>query len=333
VPKNIEIVNSELHEKQKISASGLTYLFCKSIDEKNKEFAKLAILGMIGDMLEKEIDKMNNGILEDAQIQIKKGLLMYPSTRPLNRVLEFSSDPYIPGVTGNIKGVLELLRDAGLNPEGGKYKSLIDLSEEEMEKLVTAIILRSPEKKDKELIGNLFLIKISSKLEDAREISAKINACSRDGKPEVAIGLCIENHESKKRATSIHLKYKQQLLAGIKFVQEMDKIIGKKYIIINAKDKIKDTMIGTISSILSNSPLYEKGTIIVAMSYDGKDKIKISSRVVGRKGRNLRELLTNTMNSFEGEVGGHKFAAGCLIKKEDEQRFIEEIKRHLELEI
>ena len=72
IPKKVTIINSELHDKQKMSGSCLTYLFCKEINEENKEFAKLAILGMIGDMLEKEIDKLNNGILEDGEIKKKK---------------------------------------------------------------------------------------------------------------------------------------------------------------------------------------------------------------------------------------------------------------------
>lgn len=334
IPLNVEIINPELHEKQKISSSGLTYLFCKEMDGKNKEFAKLAILGMIGDQLEKEIDKLNNGILEDGEIKRKRGLLVYPSTRPLNRVLEYCSDPFIPGVTGNIKGVLELLRESGLSPENKKYKSLIELTEVEMEKLVTSVMLRNPEKKDKEIIGDLFLIKLFGKLEDAREISAKINACSKNGSPEIAIGYCLEKMNSKKRAESIHVKYRQELITGIKYAQETEKIEGEGFVIINAKDKIKDTMVGTVMSILANSPEYKQGTVIIGLAKDSQNNtIKISTRNVGRKGRNLRELLSKIMNNFEGEVGGHEMAAGCSIKPEKEQEFIETLKKHFELQV
>ncbi|NCN86617.1 DHH family phosphoesterase [archaeon] len=334
IPNNVEIINPQLWDKEKISSSGLTYLFAKEIDEKNKDLAKLAILGMIGDQLEKDIDKLNNGILEDGNIQRKRGLLIFPSTRPLNRVLEYSSDPFIPGVTGDIKGVLELLREAGLNPEGGKYKSLIELNDDEMERLVTSIILRNPKKKNKEIIGDLFLIKLYGKLEDARELSAKINACSRDGKPEVAIGLCLENQEAKKKAEAIHVKYKQTLISGIKFAQDSEKIVGEGFVIINAKKNIKDTMIGTVTSILANSPAYEKGTIIISMAEDDENQmIKISGRNVGRSGRNVRELLSNIMIHFNGEVGGHEFAAGCSIPLEKEEEFISKIKENFELEV
>ena len=333
IPEGTTVVNPELTQKQKISSSGLTYLFCKNLDERNKESGKLAVLGMIGDTLEKEIDNLNNKILDDSEVLRKRGLLIYPSTRPINKVLEFSSNPFITGVTGNPLGVMDLLREAGLKPENGKYKNLIDLTEDEMESLVTSIVLRNPKKKHKDLIGDLFLLKFFGKLEDAREISAKINACSRVGKPEVALGFCLENFDSKRKAETIHTKYKQQLIVGIKYAQDEEKINGKGYIILNARDKIKDTMIGTVSSILANSPDYEKGTAIIGMSYDGKDKIKISGRNVGRTGRNLRELFSSVMESFNGEVGGHHSAAGCVIDIDDEEEFIEKIKRHFELEV
>ena len=333
IPQNVTIINPQLDKKQKISSSGLSYLFSKKLDEGNKEFAKLAVLGMIGDMLEREIEKLNNSILEDGEIQRVRGLMIYPSTRPLNKVLEYSSNPFVPGVTGDPMGVAELLREAGIPPENGKYKNLIDLTEEEMKNLVTSIILRDPSQKNSELIGELFLVKFFGKLEDAREISAKINACSREGHPEVALGFCLENTDSKKRAESIHAKYRQQLISGINFAKEEEKIRGKGYVILNARNKIKDTMIGTISSILASSREYEEGTVIIGMSYDGKDKIKISGRNAGRKGKNLREILSNVMNSLEGEVGGHQFAAGCVINIKDEEEFIERIKNQFEVEV
>ncbi|MBU2052815.1 MAG: DHH family phosphoesterase [Nanoarchaeota archaeon] len=350
IPEGINIINPELHNQQKISSSCLTYLFCKQINSENKELAKLAILGMIGDILEKNIDKLNNGILEDGDIKKKRGLLIYPSTRPLNRTLEFCSNPYIPGVTGNIKGVFELLREVNLTPVKGKYKSLIELDDEEMERLVTAIMLRNPKTKNREMLGDIFLIKLFNKLEDARELSAMINACSRLGRSDIAIQLCMEIPEAKKKAEAIHARYKQFIISGLKFASETEKTQGKDFIIINAKDKIKDTMAGTIAGILSKSSLYEEGTIIITMAYynDGEtskltliekdaqeisSKIKISARMVGENGRNVREILKRVVDEIGGEVGGHAFAAGAMISQTKEHEFIDLLKKNLELEI
>jgi single-stranded-DNA-specific exonuclease len=333
IPPNVRMINPHLNEDKKISGAGLAYLFAKEINKENTELAKLAIVGMIGDRMEKDIGKINNGILTDSEVKTKRGLLIYPSTRPINRVLEFSSNPFIPGVTGDIKGVLELLRDAGIAPkkEGG-YKSLMELDEKEMEKLVTSIMIRNPKTKSKELLGDIFLIKLFNKIEDAREISAKLNACSRFGEPETAIQLCLENPASKKRAETIHAKYKQFLISGLKFASETEKIVGKGFVIINAKEKIKDTMIGTIISILSNSKVFEEGTSIIGMA-SSEGKTKISGRRVGDSGRNLRELLSKIVDEIGGEVGGHQNAAGCLIEEEKEEEFIEKAKKIFELEI
>jgi single-stranded-DNA-specific exonuclease len=332
IPKNVNIINPELHDKQKISGSGVTYLFCKQMDAEIKEFAKLAALGMIGDCLEKEIDKLNHNILNDSEIKRKRGLLIYPSTRPLNRALEYSSNPYIPEVTGNIKGVLELLREAGLAPQNGKYKSLIELNEEEMEKIITAVMLRKPITKNQEIIGDIFLLKFYNKLEDAREFSAKINACSRLGRSEIALQLCMEISGANKKADSIYTKYRQEIISALKFVEETEKIQGKNFVIINAKNEIKDTMAGTIASILSNSPQYQEGTIITTLAHY-EDKIKISSRMVGKNKRNVREILSNITDQIGGEVGGHECAAGCLISQEKEQEFIDLLKKQFELEV
>ena len=282
--------------------------------------------------MEKDIGKLNNEILDDGNIKRKRGLLIYPATRPINRVLEMSSDPYIPGVTGNINGVLELLREAGLNPVDGNYKSLIELDENEMGNLVTSVLLRNPKTKSESIIGDIFLTKFFNKLEDAREMSAKINACSRSGESAVVLQLCMEVPNANKKAESIYAKYKQEMVSSLKFALETKKIEGRGFIILNAEKNIKDTMIGTVASIISNANLYEQGTIIVGMAhYD--DKIKVSARNVGKIGRNVREILQNVVTETTGEVGGHEFAAGCNIAKKDENKFLELLRKQLELEI
>ena len=223
LPEKLNIINPQLNGKEEISSSSLTYLFCKYLSEDTKELAKLAILGMIGDSMEKSIDKLNNLIINDGEVKRKRGLLIYPSTRPLNRTLEYCSDPYIPGITGNTQGIIEMLREIGLSPSNGKYKSLIELNDDEMSKLVTSIVLKNPKVKNREIIGDIFLIKFFNKLEDARELSAMINACSRLGEPETAIQFCMEMQKVKRRAETMHAKYKQFIISGLNFAANSEK--------------------------------------------------------------------------------------------------------------
>ena len=91
--------------------------------------------------------------------------------------------------------------------------------------------------------------------------------------------------------------------------------------------------------MISSSATYEEGTVLIGMAYN-KNKVKISARVVGKQGRNLKDILEKTIISFknnhpetEAKAGGHQFAAGCLIEKEKEAPFIEELKKTLEIEI
>ncbi|MBU1136459.1 MAG: DHH family phosphoesterase [Nanoarchaeota archaeon] len=328
--ENTTIINPHLFDEEEISASGLSYLFSKALDSKNKELANLAVVGMVGDMLGKEISKLNNEIIEDAKIIIKKGLLIYPATRPIHKALEYSSSIFIPGVTGNFKGVFNLLKESGIEKENGKYKSLIELEETELSKLITSILMRTKQKTE-DVIGNIYLIKLSNRIEDARELSAMINACSRLNKSEISLSLCLENKNARKKAESIYVKYKQHLISALNYA-EQNKIEGKGYVIINAKNQIKDTMIGTVASILSMSREYKEGTVIIGTSYD-HEKIKVSARISGRNGRNVRELLSESMKTIHGECGGHQKAAGCLVPKSQENQFMEILKKQLEVEV
>ena len=333
IPDNVLMVNPLTENSDMISAAGVCYLFARALSTENKDLANLAVIGMVGDVMDKNLNKTYDEILKDANIIIKKGLLIYPSTRPLDRALEYSSSPYIPGVTGNYKEVIELLKDANIPRIDGKYKSLHELTEQEMSNLVTSVILRGVEqKKLASLLGNLYLVKFFNKLEDAREFSALINACSRMDRPDVSLGFCLGNKKYKEEAEKIYAEYKQHLISALKFVSDSQKIEGKKYAIINAKDNIKDTIIGTVASIISQSPVYETGTIIVALAYN-QDKIKVSARIAGREGKNVREVLNKVVAPMGGEVGGHPNAAGCLISKDKELLFIAELQKTLEIEV
>ncbi len=328
--ENTVFINPHSFDEEEISASGLTYMFSKALYSKDEQLANLAIIGMVGDMLGKEISKLNNKILNEANAEVRKGLLIYPATRPINKALEFSSSLYVPGVTGNSKGAYKLVLEAGIEKENGRFKSLIELTEEEQSKLLTSILLRT-KKQDQDLIGNIHLVKFFNKLEDARELSAMINACSRLGHSHTAISLCLHNERAKKRAEEIYANYKQHLVKALNYA-ETKKQEKESHIILNAKNKIKDTIIGTVASILSMSKEYEQGTIIIALAYS-KDKVKVSARIAGRGQGNVRKILEEATENIEGEAGGHPQAAGCLIPKEKEQEFLENIEKALQTKV
>ena len=198
---------------------------------------------------------------------------------------------------------------------------------------------RTKKNNSDEILGNLYILKFFNTQEDVREISTLINACSRLGFSDIALSYCLENKSAKNQALDIYTKYKQELVSGLKVAEKMEKISGKNFVILNAKDQIKDAIIGTICSMLSSSSIYKEGTILIGMAYN-ENKIKVSARIAGRQGRNLKELMEQTIIEFKkenpnslAEVGGHNMAAGCLIEKENEKTFLEKLKKNLEIEI
>jgi single-stranded-DNA-specific exonuclease len=338
-PANIWMINPHLYSNgEKMANAALTYLVTREMTKKDTEMANLAIIGTVGDLMETQLGALATSVIKDADMTIKKGFLIYPSTRPLNKSLEYCSSPYIPGVTGNPEGVLDLLREANIECTKQGYKALIDLDEDEMSRLVTAITLRMPNPDRMEhYVGNLFLIKFFNKLEDARELSALINACSRMGESNTCLLFCMGNETSRKNAETVYIKYKRSLIEALNHANIHPKIEGSQYVILNAKDKIQDTIIGTVASIMSMSTLYKEGTIVITMAYN-QDKIKVSSRICGRdkkegEQRNLKDFMTEITTHLGGESGGHQFAAGCVIDKHKEEAFIEFVKKKLDVEI
>lgn len=328
--EKIKIINPHLIDGEEICSAGLCYYFAKAISDENKDLSKLAIIGMIGDRHEKEISKEYQQIVEDAEeLEIKKSLLIFSATRPLRRSLEYSTSMYIPGVTGSSEGTLELLRENGISPE----KTLQELNEQETSKLITSILIRrATQQNPEEILGNLYILKFFNRKEDGREISVLINACSRLGNSDLALSFCLETKGYYEKAQDIYVKYRRELLNGLKTAENIEKIKGNGFVILNAREQIKNEIIGTVCSMISSSNIYEQGTILIGMAYN-KDKIKVSARITGESNKNLKEVLEKTVMTIEAEVGGHQYAAGCLIKKTDEETFLDELKRNLEVEV
>jgi len=109
-----------------VSGAGVVYLFTSCLDKKMEEFAHVAIIGAIGDMQEKNgFEHLNNEILKTAieknKIKVIRGLRLFGAqTKPLHKVLEYCTDPFIPDVTGSESGAIQFLHQIGINPKHGK---------------------------------------------------------------------------------------------------------------------------------------------------------------------------------------------------------------------
>ena len=338
--ENLILVNPMVSNNERISGAGVTYLFCKELDKSNRDLAQFAVLGMIGDIMEKEKDKRSNEIFEDAKetgMQIKKGLTIFAGTRPVHKALEYSYSVFIPGVTGSSEGAFRFVDELGIKIKDEKgYRTMLDLNEDEMSRLITAILLkRIGEGHSQDILGNVYLMKFYGHLFDGRELSAMINACGRLGQSELALAFALGSAEAKDQVETIYAKYKQHIVKSLNWVYENEKIQGNNYIVVNAKNAIKDTIIGTVTSILASSSVYPKGTVLVGLAYRDDDKIKVSARLSGsniENTNNLFNLLKGIVGDMGAEVGGHANAAGCLINKTQETIFLDSLQKTMSLQ-
>ena len=321
-----------LEGNKDVSGAGLAYLFAKALDEENKDLSTIALIGAIGDNQEtKGFTSINNLILEDARpyLEIKTGLRMFGTqTRPLYKTLQYSTDPYIPGITGNEQASREFLQELNLDSE----KKLIHLNDEEMKTLVTSIILQrlGSEDSPEDVLGPIYLLKSEpeeSPTRDLREFSTLLNSCGRLNRPSLGIAACIQDRRLKQAAINALIDYKKELIASLNwFYSNKEKIIElENLVIINAEDNIKDTLIGTLTSMIAKFNLYPENTILISLAHSADEKTKISIRCSGYKNHelNLKDVLNSITSKLGYEAGGHRNAAGSLIPQEKEQEFIE----------
>ena len=315
-----------------VSGAGLAYMFAKSLDEENRDLSTIALIGAIGDNQEKKgFSSINSLILDDAKPFLERatGLRMVGTqTKPLYKILQYSTDPYIPGITGDEQAAIKFLQELKLDPE----KKLIHLDKEEMKTLVTSIILQrlGSEENPEDVLGPIYLLKSEqeeSPTKDLKEFATLLNSCGRLNKPSLGIAACLQNQKLKPAAINVLNDYKKEIISSLKwFYNNKDKVIElENLVIINAEENIKDTLIGTLSSMIAKSNLYPENTIIISLAHSLDDKTKISIRCSGYRNNdiNLKEMLDSVTSKIGCQAGGHRNAAGSLIPQEKEQEFIE----------
>jgi len=99
--------------------------------------------------------------------------------------------------------------------------------------------------------------------------------------------------------------------------QVLEACNGKVWLI-NAKEEVRDTIIGVLISMLSS---YYKDKILIGMA-SSDERIKISIRA---SNLNAKEFLGKMLDGISEETGGHANAAGGFISKANEAIFINRI--------
>ena len=330
-----------------ISAAGVCFFFARAINEDNQDLAHLAIIGAIGDVQEKKgFTGLNKMILEAAvkqgKIRVEIGLRLFGlQTRPLHKLLEYSSDIGIPGVTGSESGAVQFLKRFGVEPadDKGKWKTFNCLTRDEQKKIAAGIIMKRQSaglKNPEDIFTSIYIIEDEKPghFRDAKEFSTLLNSCGRMGNASLGIGACLGDEKQREKAVNSLFDYKKEIVTSMNWYKEhlsnekSDRIIkGNNYIIINAKNNVLSTMIGTIASMISKNNEMDENIFVLSMARNPDNTTKVSLRITGNpEDIDLKSIISELVERVGGEAGGHQYAAGAIIDTEREDKFIEEAK-------
>ncbi len=325
------------------SGAGCAYAVAKALDARNTDLAAIAIVGAVGDVQDQENRRLNGynrtiladgiaaGVLE-ATVDMR---LFGRETRPVYKMLQYATDPWIPRLSGNEEACIAFLLEQGIDLKVEEHwRSWSDLDRGEKTRIVSALVTHMLERgcgaaQVERLVGETYTLTkepAGSPTRDAKEFGTLMNACGRYDEAEVGYRVCRgDRDEYLAKALKLLRGHREYLVESMEAVleagiQEMDAI---QYF--DAGDRIRDTVVGIAASMA----LYQNGTSkdlpIIAFA-KAEDGIKVSgrgTRELVAKGLNLAAIMQSASKAVGGQGGGHHAAAGATIPPGTEERFLE----------
>ncbi len=328
-----------------ISGSGVAYLAAIALDKDNIDLSPIAVVGALGDLQDKyeqrELGGINKMIVEDAQnadlLTVEKDLIFFGrETRPIHRTLALTTNPFIPGISGEEDKSLAFLASIDIKPKhDDKWRALRDLSMEEKKSLCSALadylLSKGLHYEVSNLIGHVYILnreKPWTPLRDSREFSVMLNATGRMDRPSIGVAVCMGDRGlAIEEANEVLREYRREIGKYLGWIMEKpDRMEELEHVyVVHGDDFIKDKIVGSISSILSlNLPNPEKPLLMYA-NLKEEEITKFSARTIDavtNKGVNLGEIMQVAAQKCLGDGGGHDVAAGAQVPRENTHTFI-----------
>jgi len=332
-----------------ISGAGVAYLVAKSVSETNIDLAYLGIVGALGDMQDRnkkrELHGLNKMILDDAAtsgyLQIETDLIFYGrETRPIHKALSRTTNPFIPGLSGEEDRCLGFLVNLGINlKHNDRWRTLTDLTKDEKQKLFSEIVVYLVSKgisteTAMSLVGSVYVLTHEDKwtpLRDAREYASLLNACGRMDKGGLGVSICMgDRGKALEEAQGVLEEYRKTLAQYMNWLVETPSRIEEteSCYIIHGEGVFDEKMLGAVSSIITGTGLFKPDKPIVALAITRESLIKVSARgtdLLVNRGLNLGLVMQKAAEEVSGSGGGHNIAAGAQIPKEREADFMKRI--------
>ncbi len=329
-----------------LSGAGVAYLVARALDKENRDLACLAVVGALGDIQDKydqrKLGGVNERIVKDAvdtgYVKVEEDLLFFGrETRPIHRALALTTNPFIPGISGEEDKSLAFLANLKITPKDkDRWRALKDLSDEEKKRLFSALAEYLASKGlatdvEKRLVGNVYTLtheEESTPLRDGREFTVLLNATGRMDKAGLGAQICLgDRGAALEEANTVLKEYRRSIAKALNWLNEEPERIeelGNIYVA-RGNGHIDDKMISAVSTILSTSVANREKPIIAYCKIKGEESAKISARtldILTRRGLDLGEILRIAAERHSGMGGGHNIAAGGQVPVKDLEPFL-----------
>jgi RecJ-like exonuclease len=335
-----------------LSGSGATYLIARALGE-NADLSDLAIVGAVGDLQhvrDGRLRGVNRLILDEAEkhavVAAEKDLQAFGrQTRPIHKLLEYASNPYIPGITGNSDQILGFLTSLNIElKEEGKWKKWIDLSSVERRTIISALIQRClaqgmPPEIIQNLVGEVYTLlkeERGTALRDASEYATLLNATARYGFEKIGVAVCMGDREgSYRKANELLLMHRENLARGLNYVKQSGVTTLSNLQYFHAGDNILETIVGIVAGMCKNLDGVNRHLPIVGLA-NSEEGVKVSARgtqTLVQRRLNLARAMSEAANSVGGVGGGHDIAAGATIPEGTETEFLKHLNQLVGLQL
>jgi single-stranded-DNA-specific exonuclease len=328
-----------------ISGSGVAYFVAKALNASNVDLAPIALVGALGDLQDKyeqrSLHSLNEMIVSDGVaaglVKVEKDLTFFGrETRPIYKMLVTTTNPFIPGLSGQETEALNFVANLGIPiKQGDRLRALCDLTDEERKRLCTALaeylLSKGLHMEVDNLIGYVYILtkeEPNTALRDGREFAVLLNSTGRMDRPSLGIAICMGDRKAAlEEANKILEDYRKNINKYLVWVAEKPERMRElsNIYVIYGEDFVNDKIIGTISSIIVSTLVNNEKPLLAFANVEEGQAAKFSARTTEaaiRKGVNLGDVMRLASEVNGGKGGGHNIAAGAQVPLDKLEDFV-----------
>jgi single-stranded-DNA-specific exonuclease len=331
-----------------VSGSGVAYFVAKAVNQSNVDLAPIALVGALGDMQDKYDQRglqgpneiiVNDGVASGL-LKVEKDLTFFGrETRPIHKTLATTTNPFIPGLSGEEDKALTFITNLNIPlKQGDRFRALCDLTDEERKRLCTALadhlLSKGLHMAVDNLIGYIYVLtkeEPNTALRDGREFAVLLNSTGRMDRPSLGIGICMGDRKAAlEEANKILEEYRKNINKYLGWVAEKPERLRElqNIYVIYGEDAINEKIIGTVSSILVSTLTNNLKPLIAFANVPNEKIAKFSARTTEaaiNRGVNLGQVMQAASEANGGKGGGHNIAAGAQAPLDKVEAFIKSV--------